>query len=149
MKAAWYETQGTAETVLTIGEMPDPNPGPGEVRITHGWGTAVWHSGNADRTDRIMTVWDGHLADPFLPRTLFDKLTSGGFRNVGAEAFVQLDTGYDASSASAILIGFIADYAVSQGFSQSEADVWLDDLRTLGASYFCTWNEYIFTAEKS
>lgn len=33
MKAAWYEKQGAARDVLTVGEMPDPLPGPGEVRI--------------------------------------------------------------------------------------------------------------------
>lgn len=112
------------------------------------WGTAVWHSGDWGRTDRIMTVWDGHLADPFLPRTLGAKLNDGGFQNVRSEAFVQLDTGYDATTASAILIGFIAEYGVSQGFARSEADAWLSDLTNLGADYFCSWNEYIFTADK-
>ena len=33
MKAAWYEKQGPAAQVLIVGEMPDPQPGPGEVRI--------------------------------------------------------------------------------------------------------------------
>ncbi len=33
MKAAWYERQGPPRDVLTLGEMPDPTPGPGEVRI--------------------------------------------------------------------------------------------------------------------
>lgn len=33
MKAAWYETPGAASEVLVVGEMPDPTPGPGEVRI--------------------------------------------------------------------------------------------------------------------
>ena len=33
MKAAWYEKQGPARDVLTVGQMPDPNPGSGEVRI--------------------------------------------------------------------------------------------------------------------
>jgi NADPH2:quinone reductase len=33
MRAAWYEKQGPAREVLTVGEMPDPMPGPGEVRI--------------------------------------------------------------------------------------------------------------------
>jgi NADPH2:quinone reductase len=33
MKAAWYEKQGPARKVLTVGEMPDPAPGPGELRI--------------------------------------------------------------------------------------------------------------------
>jgi len=33
MRAAWYEKQGPAWEVLKVGEMPDPIPGPGEVRI--------------------------------------------------------------------------------------------------------------------
>jgi NADPH:quinone reductase len=33
MKAAWYEKQGPAREVLQVGEMPDPTPAPGEVRI--------------------------------------------------------------------------------------------------------------------
>ena len=33
MKAAWYEKQGTARDVLTVGEMDEPLPHPGEVRI--------------------------------------------------------------------------------------------------------------------
>jgi|ERR1700722_16821052 len=33
MKVAWYEKQGPAHEVLVIGEMPDPIPAAGEVRI--------------------------------------------------------------------------------------------------------------------
>jgi NADPH2:quinone reductase len=33
MRAAWYEKQGPAKEVLIVGEMPDPHPGAGEVRI--------------------------------------------------------------------------------------------------------------------
>jgi NADPH:quinone reductase len=33
MKAAWYEKQGPARQVLVVGEMPDPTPGSGEVRV--------------------------------------------------------------------------------------------------------------------
>jgi len=33
MKAAWYEKQGAARDVLVVGEMDDPEPGNGEVRI--------------------------------------------------------------------------------------------------------------------
>jgi NADPH:quinone reductase len=33
MKAAWYEKQGPAREVLVVGEMPDPIPAVGEVRI--------------------------------------------------------------------------------------------------------------------
>jgi NADPH2:quinone reductase len=33
MKAAWYEAQGAARDVLVVGELPEPEPGPAEVRI--------------------------------------------------------------------------------------------------------------------
>jgi NADPH2:quinone reductase len=33
MRAAWYEKNGAAADVLHLGEMPDPVPGPGEVRV--------------------------------------------------------------------------------------------------------------------
>ncbi|MDZ7840011.1 MAG: NADPH:quinone reductase [Gammaproteobacteria bacterium] len=33
MRAAWYEQQGPAREVLTVGEMDNPVPGPGELRI--------------------------------------------------------------------------------------------------------------------
>jgi NADPH2:quinone reductase len=33
MRAAWYEKQGSAKDVLTLGERPDPHPAAGEVRI--------------------------------------------------------------------------------------------------------------------
>jgi len=32
MRAVWYERNGPAD-VLYVGEMPDPTPGPGEVRV--------------------------------------------------------------------------------------------------------------------
>ena len=33
MRAAWYERRGPASEVLIVGETPDPQPGPGEVRL--------------------------------------------------------------------------------------------------------------------
>jgi NADPH2:quinone reductase len=33
MRAAWYERNGPAREVLQVGEMPDPEPGPGDVRV--------------------------------------------------------------------------------------------------------------------
>ena len=33
MRAAWYERQGPASEVFQVGELPAPEPGPGEVRV--------------------------------------------------------------------------------------------------------------------
>jgi len=37
MLAAWYERNGPADEVLTHGELPMPEPGPGEVRVRLAW----------------------------------------------------------------------------------------------------------------
>ena len=37
MQAAWYERNGPADEVLVVGEMPTPEPGPGEVRVRLAW----------------------------------------------------------------------------------------------------------------
>jgi SAM-dependent methyltransferase len=115
------------------------------------WGTLLWHASDPDRMARILKVWDSHLADPHLPQTLGRKLTDAGFKNVRAEAFVQVETHYDPSNVSTVLMKFVVGYVVSHGISQSEADAWADDLPALGASgeYFFSANEYIFTADKS
>ncbi len=114
------------------------------------WGAALWHSSDPDRMARIMEIWDDHLADPHLPQSLGRKLSDAGFKNVRAEAIVQVEPSYDPSSVSAILMKFVVGYVVSQGVSQSEADAWADDLTDLGSSgdYFFSSNEYIFIAEK-
>ena len=44
MKAAWYVTQGTPKEVFQVGEMPDPAPGSGEVRVR-------MHASGANPTD--------------------------------------------------------------------------------------------------
>jgi len=114
------------------------------------WGTTLLHSSNPDRMARIMETWDSHLADPHLPQTLGRKLDDAGFDDVNTEAIVQIDSKYDRSSVSAILLKFVGDYAVSQGISQDEADAWTDDLKALASSgnFFCSWTEFIFTARK-
>ena len=77
MKAAWYEKQGPASQVLTVGDMPDPHAEPGEVRIriaasginpgdikkrqdTFGYGMAyprvIPHSDGAGHVDEVGSV---------------------------------------------------------------------------------------------
>ena len=114
------------------------------------WGAWLWHSSDPDRMERIMEVWDGHLADPHLPQTLGAKLTDAGFADVSVAPLVHVETTYDPSSMSAICIKFIVGYVTSQGISDLEAISWEDDLRRIGAGgeYFFSSNEYIFTATR-
>lgn len=45
MLAAWYDEKGPAGDMLHVGELPDPRPGPGEVRVDEGaeQGVGVLH----------------------------------------------------------------------------------------------------------
>ncbi len=114
------------------------------------WGATLWYSSDPVRMTRIMEVWDRHLADPHLPQTLNRKLAFAGFKNVRTDPFVQVETKYDSTSVSGVLMNFIEGYAVSQGVNQSEVSDWAADLRAIGSSgdYFFSLNEYIFTAVK-
>ena len=114
------------------------------------WDAWAWHSSDRARMNRIMEVWDKHLADPHLPQTLGSKLTAAGFRDVDIEPLVHVETTYDPASMSAILIKFVGGYVTSQGVPDSVATAWADDLRALGSrgEYFFSSNEYIFTGVK-
>jgi arsenite methyltransferase len=114
------------------------------------WDAWAWHSRDRARMNRVMEVWDNHLADPHLPQTLGAKLSAAGFTDVGVEPLVHVETTYDPASMSAILTKFVAGYVTSQGIPESEATAWADDLRALGSTgeYFFSSNEYIFTGIK-
>jgi NADPH2:quinone reductase len=53
VRAAWYEQTGPAADVLAVGELPDPEPGPGEVRV------AVHASGVNPADIKRRTGWGG------------------------------------------------------------------------------------------
>lgn len=53
MRAAWYDRQGGAAEVLQVGELPDPEPGPGEVRVR------LTHSGVNPGDTKKRSGWQG------------------------------------------------------------------------------------------
>ena len=62
MRAAWYEKNGPAPEVLMVGELPDPAPGPGEVRVQlHA--SAVNPSDVKARAGSRKVVWDRVVPD--------------------------------------------------------------------------------------
>jgi len=114
------------------------------------WGATLWHSTDPERMARVMKIWDNHLVDPHVPRSLGKKLADAGFRNIRAEPITQVETNYDPKSVSSVLMQFIVGYVVSQGMTQDEADAWAADLRELGArgEYFFSMNEFAFIADR-
>ena len=63
MRAAYYERKGPASKVLVLGELPDPQPGPGEVRVK-------LHFSGINPTDtKLRGGWGGNMEMPF-PRVI-------------------------------------------------------------------------------
>ena len=77
MRAAWYERRGPAREVLVVGEMPDPEPGPGEVRI------AVTVSGLSPGDVKKRAAWLGSQEMAF-PRVVPHSDGAGTIDAVGS-----------------------------------------------------------------
>jgi len=111
------------------------------------WDSIVWRSGDPDRMRRVLTTWDRHLVDPYLPRRLTGLLTGAGFTVTHRAALPLLNAGYRADTYSAGLIDFIRAFVPGRdGLTADEVTAWADDLRGLGADYFFSLNRYLFLA---
>lgn len=76
MKAVYYEAIGPAENVLKLGDIPDPEPGPGEVRVK------VRFSGLNPSDTKMRSGWAGNTEMPF-PRIIPHQDGSGVIDKVG------------------------------------------------------------------
>jgi ubiquinone/menaquinone biosynthesis C-methylase UbiE len=111
------------------------------------WGSIVWHSGDAERTRRVLAAWDEHLVDPYLPRRLTRLLSDARFSLARREAIPLLNVGYDPNTLSAGLMGFITRFVPGrQGLTEADAQAWAEDLKALGDDYFFSLNRYLFLA---
>ncbi|MBI4272138.1 MAG: NADPH:quinone reductase [Candidatus Rokubacteria bacterium] len=78
MKAVWYERQGPAREVLVFGELPTPEPGPGEVLVR-------LHASGVNPSDCNRRAGRGHPAMEF-PRIVPDSDGAGVVDAVGPGA---------------------------------------------------------------
>ncbi len=113
------------------------------------WGSIVWRSSDDDRMRRVLNAWDGHLADPHLPRRLTGLLEDAGFSVTHRAAIPLLNVGYDPDTYSAGLIGFVSAFVARQSdITAGDIESWASDLRGLGPGYFFSLNRYLFLAVK-
>jgi arsenite methyltransferase len=126
-------------------------PGGRALILDTDWDSIVWHTTDQGRMDRILTAWNEHCVNPYLPRTLVPMLERLGFLVKQQEVMSLFNPAYNANTYSYGLIGLIdAFVAGRQDGKQEEAKAWADDLRQLGkeGAYFFSLNRYIFLAIK-
>lgn len=113
------------------------------------WDSLVLHTQDRARQERILKIWDEHLADPHLPATLSPKLRTAGFQITRREVIPLLNAEYHANSfAAGVLNGIRGFVAGRSGVSKEEADGWAQSLFDLGArgEFFFSINRYVFQA---
>src|SRR3954469_19056348 len=77
MLAAWYEKKGRASEVLRVSALPDPEPGPGEVRVQI-------HASAVNPTDtKARSGYRGVTRMPF-PRVIPHQEGAGVIDRLGA-----------------------------------------------------------------
>jgi ubiquinone/menaquinone biosynthesis C-methylase UbiE len=129
-------------------------PGGSALILDTDWRSIVWHSSDKARMERVLAVWDDHLADPHLPATLGPLLTHARFTVRKVEIVPMLSPHYQAASFAAGIIRTIHDYvrknAVRRGLGAQEVQGWWDDQQRLIAegAFFFSVNRYAFLATR-
>ena len=125
-------------------------PGGRAVILDTDWDSVVWHSSDSDRMRRVLAAWDGHLADPYLPRTLGPRLEAAGFEVASLEAVPMLDSPWTESglrSLSELVRAYVSGHG---GVTQPEAEAWFKDLEqlSLGHTDLLSVTGFLFSARR-
>jgi hypothetical protein len=100
---------------------------------------------------RVLAAWDGHLADPCLPRTLAARLRAAGFSDVRAEGHTFATTELTPDAYGAAILPLVQDYVAGRdGVTADEAAAWAADQRDLGerGEFFFACVQFCFTATR-
>jgi len=129
-------------------------PGGRALILDTDWRSIVWHSSDNARMDRMLAVWDDHLANPHLPATLGRSMQSAGFTIRRVEIVPMLSSHFQPVSYAAgitrAIYGFTRTNAARHGLDAQEVQAWFDDQQQLIAqgAFFFSVNRYVFLATK-
>lgn len=118
------------------------------------WRSIVWHSSDKQRMERVLKVWDDHLADPHLPATLGPLMKRAGFTLRRVEIVPMLSPSYQPATYAAGMMRTISNYvrtnAARHGVQPQELQAWWDDQQQLIAreEFFFSVNRYAFLATR-
>jgi ubiquinone/menaquinone biosynthesis C-methylase UbiE len=126
-------------------------PGGRAVIVDTDWDSIVWHSPDRERMNRILTAWEQHAADVYLPRVLANKLSHAGLHMQSQQIIPLFNPHYDPNTYSNRIIDLIVRFVTGRnGITHDEAEGWAQELRQAGerGEYFFSLNRYLFVARK-
>jgi arsenite methyltransferase len=115
------------------------------------WTTVSWHSADPARMERVLQAWDGHLADPSLPRTLTAQLRRAGFAEVTAAGHAFVSTELTDDTYGGLSLSFVESYVGGSGaLPRDEVEAWAAEQRALDAAgdAFFACLQFCFTATR-
>ncbi|GMG83334.1 hypothetical protein LNKW23_25470 [Paralimibaculum aggregatum] len=126
-------------------------PGGRGLVIATDWDAVIWHSDHPARMARALKLWEGHCADPRLPRHLAPRLSAAGLAVAGVSAFPLLNLRFEEGAYSQGMAGFIAGYLRREGSMRTaEIEAWAAELAALDAAgrYFFASQRFVFEVTK-
>jgi ubiquinone/menaquinone biosynthesis C-methylase UbiE len=115
-------------------------PGGRLIIVATDWSSAVWHSANAPRMQRVLAAWAPHTPCSNLPAILAARLRRAGILPLRQTAIPILNTSYNPASFSYWVAQLVRHFVVSrQSVTEQEATEWLDEFAKLeesGAYFF-------------
>ena len=129
-------------------------PGGRVLILDTDWRSIVWHSSDAQRMERVLSVWDDHLSNPHLPATLGAGLRRAGFTVARVEIVPMLSPHWQPVSYAAGIMrsirSFVAANCERHGLSSDEVQAWYDDQLRLAdrGEFFFSLNRYAFIATR-
>ena len=127
-------------------------PGGKVLVLDTDWDSIVWHSSNPALMKKVLRVWDEHLVDPYLPRTLIPKLSAAGLNPEYQTIIPLFNPRFSEDTFSHRMIDLIGSFVRGrEGIAPHEVDEWAEGLRREGqqGSYFFSLNRYVFVAVKT
>lgn len=126
-------------------------PGGRALILCTDWDTMIWNTVDRERMKRILTIFEGHCADPRLARHIAPKLRSAGFELTNYKVYTILNPEYSENTYSHGVIDFIASYVSGKdGITAAETQSWTSELRerALKNEYFFSISRYMFVVGK-
>ena len=116
-------------------------PGGRLIVVATDWSSAVWHSENAPRMQRVLAAWAPHTPCRDLPSLLAAGLRRAGLQPLRQTPIPILNNSYNPARFSYWVAQIIRRFIVSQqSVTEEEAAEWFDEFAKLeesGAYFFC------------
>ena len=116
-------------------------PGGRLVAVATDWSSAVWHSENPSRMQRVLSAFAPHIPCRDLPSILAARLRRAGIKPLRQTAIPVVNTSYNSASFGYWVARVIRSFVVSrQSLTDQEAAEWFDEFAKLeekGAYFFC------------